>query len=171
MHQDGPSDDPRLVTNRTMDIVVALVLLGLSAIVIVDSTRLGFQWRDNEGPASGYFPFYIALVLALASTINLVSAVLGRTAHGSDTFVSRKAFGRVVAVLIPTIVYVALVQYLGIYVASALFIFVFMLLVGRESLLRALAVGLCVPLALFFMFEIWFLVPLPKGPVETWLGY
>jgi hypothetical protein len=24
---------------------------------------------------------------------------------------------------------------------------------------------------LFFMFERWFLVPLPKGPLEAWLGY
>jgi hypothetical protein len=26
-------------------------------------------------------------------------------------------------------------------------------------------------LALFLMFEKWFLVPLPKGPLEAWLGY
>lgn len=171
MHQDNSPGDPRLVTNRTMDIVVALLLLAGSAIVISDSVRLGFQWRDNEGPASGYFPFYIALVMAFASTINLLSAVLGRTSDGGLTFVSRRAFGRVLAVLLPAIAYVALVQYLGIYIASALFLFVFMMLVGREPFLRTLGVSLGVPLVLFFMFEIWFLVPLPKGPVEAWLGY
>jgi hypothetical protein len=60
---------------------------------------------------------------------------------------------------------------LGIYVASCLFIVVFMVLVGRENLLKALALGVAVPFALFLMFEKWFLVPLPKGPLEAWLGY
>jgi hypothetical protein len=28
-----------------------------------------------------------------------------------------------------------------------------------------------VPLILFFVFEVWFLVPLPKGPLEAFFGY
>lgn len=171
MHRETSSDDPRVVSNRTMDIVVALLFLGASAVVIADSTRLGFRWVENEGPASGYFPFYIAVMMAIASTVNLVSAVLGRSPDGDATFVSRRALGRVLAVLVPAVIYVGAVQYLGIYVASAGFIFIFMLLVGRERVPRALCVSLGVPLVLFFMFEVWFLVPLPKGPFETWLGY
>lgn len=171
MQHDGPDDGRSLVSIRTMDIVVAIVLLALSAVVIFDSARLGIHWQENEGPASGYFPFYIALILATASMVNLVGAVLRRDPAGNDSFVSRQAFGRVLAVLVPAIVYVGLVQYLGIYVASALFIAFFMVFVGRDSVVRAIAVGVCVPIALFFMFEIWFLVPLPKGPLEAWLGY
>jgi putative tricarboxylic transport membrane protein len=172
MHPESPrDDDPELVSNRTMDIVIALLFLGASAVVIADSTRLGFRWIDNQGPASGYFPFYIAVIMAIASIVNLVSAVLRRTAGGDETFVGRSALGRVLAVFVPAIVYVALVQYLGIYVASAIFICFFMIVIGRESLVRSLAVGIAVPLVLFFMFEVWFLVPLPKGPVELWLGY
>jgi hypothetical protein len=171
MHPETSTDDRRVVSNRTMDIVVALLFLGASAVVISDSLRLGFHWRENEGPASGYFPFYIAVMMAIASTVNLMSAVMGRTANGDVIFVGRRALGRVFAVLVPAVIYVGAVQYLGIYVASAGFIFVFMLLVGREGLLRALGVSLAVPLVLFFMFEVWFLVPLPKGPLELWLGY
>lgn len=172
MHPESSgSDDPRIVSNRTMDIVLALLLLGVSAVFITDSTRLGFRWIDNEGPASGYFPFYIAVMLAIASIGNLVGAVLRRTADGDETFVGKAALGRVLAVLIPSIVYVAMVQYVGIYVASAIFIFFFMMLIGREKLVRTLIVSIAVPLVLFFMFEVWFLVPLPKGPFELWLGY
>jgi putative tricarboxylic transport membrane protein len=32
-------------------------------------------------------------------------------------------------------------------------------------------VGVGVPIALFLLFEVWFLVPLPKGPVEHLFGY
>ena len=115
MHgNEGSGDEPGLVSNRTMDIVVALLLLLVSSIVIYDSTRLGFDWRENEGPASGYFPFYIAVILAGASVVNLARAVLAKGGNGSDAFVTKTAFMRVLAVLVPAIVYVGAIQYLGL---------------------------------------------------------
>jgi len=158
---EGADDGGRpLVSNRTMEIAVALLLLGGCAIVIYDSVRLGFGWREGEGPAPGYFPFYIAVILGISSLINLMGALRGRGA--GEIFVSARPFGRVLAVLIPSLVYVGLIQYLGIYLASAIFIILFMIVVGRENPIKAVGVGLLVPLALFFMFERWFLVPLPK---------
>jgi putative tricarboxylic transport membrane protein len=177
-NQDARDSRP-LLSNRTADVFVALLLLGVCAIVIYDSTRIGFGWREGEGPAPGYFPFYIAAVLGVASIVNLFGALRG---HGKgEIFVALRPFGRVLAVLVPSVVYVALiggvaigpidVPGLGIYVASAIFIFAFMLVVGRENPLKAVAVSVLVPVALFLMFEKWFLVPLPKGPLEAWLGY
>jgi hypothetical protein len=168
--KDEHDNEPALLNRRTLEIAVAAMLLVAAAIVIYDSNRLGFTWRENEGPASGYFPFYIAVLLAIASVINLVSALRDSSLR-EEKFVSKPAFWRILAVLLPSIVYVALIQAIGIYVASALFIMAFMIFVGKESVAKSLAVGIGVPLALFVMFEIWFLVPLPKGPLETWLGY
>jgi hypothetical protein len=181
MHDnDGAENSRPLVTTRTVDIVVALLLLAACAVVILDSTRLGFNWRDGEGPAPGYFPFYIAIILGLASLVNLFSALLRGRGSG-EVFVSARPFGRVLAVLIPAIVYVGLiggislgpldVPGVGIYVASAIFIFLFMVVIGRENPFKAAAVSVAVPFVLFLMFEKWFLVPLPKGPLEAWLGY
>jgi putative tricarboxylic transport membrane protein len=170
MQKNEDADDSRsLLSNRTAEIIVALLLLGVCAVVIFDSTRLGFNWREGEGPAPGYFPFYIAVILGIASLVNLVSALRG---HGAgEIFVSARPFGRVLAVLVPSIVYVALIGYIGIYVASGIFIMLFMVVIGRQNPAKAVGVGAAVPLALFFMFEKWFLVPLPKGPLEAWLGY
>jgi hypothetical protein len=170
MQEENRGDYGRpLASTRMIDIVVALLLLGVSGVFIVDSTRLGFAWREGEGPAPGYYPFYVALILAIASLVNLFAALRGQGA--SQIFVAARPFGRVLAVLVPSIVFVALIQYIGIYVASAAFIFAFMVAVGRENPLKALGIGLGVPIALFFVFEKWFLVPLPKGPLEAWLGY
>jgi putative tricarboxylic transport membrane protein len=166
---EGADDSRPLATNRGVDIVVALLLLGGCAIVIYDSTRIGFGWREGEGPAPGYFPFYIAVVLGGASIINLLGALRG--AGKGEIFVSLRPFGRVLAVLIPSIAYVALIQYIGIYAASAIFILAFMVVIGRENPLKGLAISVAVPVALFLLFEKWFLVPLPKGPIEAWLGY
>ena len=63
--------DAKLVSIRTMDIAVAIALLVAAGIVIIDSVRLGVGWREAEGPTSGYFPFYIGVLLALASLVNL----------------------------------------------------------------------------------------------------
>jgi putative tricarboxylic transport membrane protein len=187
-NDDGADQGRPLLSNRTMEIVVALALLGGSAIVIYDCVRIGFGWREGEGPAPGYYPFWVATILAASSLVNLANALRG---HGAgEIFVSSRPFGRVLAVLVPSLVYVALIgglslgpvpsigilepvriPGLGIYVASAIFIFAFMIIIGRENAFKATAVAILVPLALFFMFEKWFLVPLPKGPLEAWLGY
>jgi putative tricarboxylic transport membrane protein len=171
MHSsDQSAEEGRpLVSNRTVDIVVAILLLVVCAIVIYDSNRIGFHWIEGEGPAPGYFPFYIAIILGVSSLINLISAI--RAPGSSGVFVSLRPFGRVLAVLIPSLVFVGLIEYLGIYVAAAIFILGFMLVIGRENFFEAVAVSIGAPLMLFFMFERWFLVPLPKGPLEAWLGF
>ena len=146
---DEINQERSLCSVRAMEIVVSLLLLGGSAVVIKDSARLGFGWQEGEGPAAGYFPFYIALVLGAVSLVNLLKAVLGRDPNAATSFVSRRAIGRVLAVFVPAIGYVAAIHWLGLYVASGLFIASFMLLIGRESPVRALLVGLAVP---FFSF-------------------
>jgi putative tricarboxylic transport membrane protein len=163
---DGP-ESASLVSVRTMNIVVATILAIVAGIVITDSVRLGFGWTA-EGPAPGYFPFYIGLFLVLASAVNLVQAVRAR---GVQAFVTKPAFRSVLAVLLPLVAYVAVLSYIGIYVASAVYIALFMWRFGRYALVRGAIVGVAIAVALFLMFEVWFLVPLPKGPVESLLGY
>ena len=173
MQNDGEDEGPGIVSNKTMEIVVALLLLTLSAIVIYDSNRIGFGWQEGQGPAPGYFPFWVAVILGVSSLINLYNAI---SRGDPDGFVSGPAFKRVLAVLVPTAVYIALIggvgpiPGLGIYVASFLFIAGFMMAVGGDGLVKSALVGIAIPLWLFFMFERWFLVPLPKGPLEAALG-
>lgn len=169
MHDDNSNDGPRLVSTRTMDIVTALLFLVASGIVISDSLRLGMRWQDIEGPAAGYFPFYIALFMAIASVINLARAI--RNGGSVKTFVTKPAFRQVLAVLLPLCVYVVCVTFFGIYVSSAIYIALFMWYFGRYPIPKGLGIGVAVAVFLFAMFEIWFLVPLPKGPLEEFLGY
>ena len=168
-HEDQRGEKP-LVSMRTMDIVVALALLVVASVVIADSLRLGMRWGDIEGPGAGYFPFYIGVILAFSSLVVLLRAVFDRR-EAARTFVSTPAFRQVLAVLVPLISYVAVLGVVGIYVASALFIALFMWYFGRYSPLKCIMIGVSVALFLFGMFEIWFLVPLPKGPLEEFLGY
>ena len=167
MQENGNS--PSIVSHRTMEIVVALLFLGVAAVVIADSLRIGAGWIDPDGPQAGYFPMRIGVIMAIASAVTLVQNILGRVGHRS--FVDRHALGQVLIVLIPAALYVLILDHTGIYVASAIYIAGFMSYMGRYKLVTSVAVGIGVSVALFFMFEIWFLVPLPKGPLEEWLGY
>jgi hypothetical protein len=169
-HATEDKDDSRpLVANRTMDMVVAALIIALASVFMFDSWRIGVGWIEGQGPAAGFFPFWVALIMGVASVVNLVRAAAGAEEDGGETFVSRTAFLRVLMVLGPTAGYVLLIQLIGIYVASAIFIASFML-ASREGPVKSLLVGVGVPVALFLMFERWFLVPLPKGPLEAMFG-
>jgi hypothetical protein len=162
-------NSPSIVSHRAMEIVVALLFLGVAAIVIMDSVRVGAGWVDPDGPQAGYFPLRIGAIMALASIVTLVQNILARTGHRS--FVDRHALGQVLIVLIPAAIYVLVLEHAGIYVASAVYIAGFMMYMGRYNIITSALVGIGVSIALFMMFEVWFLVPLPKGPLEEWLGY
>jgi putative tricarboxylic transport membrane protein len=141
----------------------------LGAIVITDSVRLGIGWRDVDGPRPGYFPFYIGLFICIASVVNIVLA-LRVPAAKDQTFVEVGQLKMVLTVLIPTAIYAALVTWIGIYVASVLFIGFFMRWLGKYAWWKAVTVSVITVVVFYLIFEIWFKVPLPKGPLETYLG-
>jgi putative tricarboxylic transport membrane protein len=164
---ETPSSPQRGVSVRSMEMAVALGFLGFSAAVIVDSIRVGRGW-GADGPEAGFYPFYVALLLGVAAGSILVREWRSDT---QQLFVGSRELGRVLAVLLPSAAYIVLVLSLGIYVASALFLVGFMRLQGKYAWSRALLLGVSVPLIMFALFELGFALPLPKGPVEGWLGY
>jgi len=154
--------------HRSVEIGVAVMMAVFAAIIIAGSIQVGIGW-GAEGPKAGFFPFYIGLIILGSSIANLGAAV--SEPPDGQLFAEWGQLGQVMAMLVPTAVYVALVPWIGIYVASALLIAVFMRWLGNYGwgMVAAIAVG--VPVATFLVFEKWFLVPLPKGPIEALLGF
>ena len=78
-------------------------------------------------------------------------------------------------VMVPSVAYVVLIANplysLGIYEASVIFIAFFMRLLGKYGWPKIAAVSIGVMVVFFLMFEVWFKVPLPKGPIEALLGF
>jgi putative tricarboxylic transport membrane protein len=157
------------MTYRIMDAIVAAILMAVGAVVMVNSYKLGAGW-SSTGPESGYFPFYVGVLILLSSTITLLVTLLGKSPDRAP-FVEPEQFGRVLQVLIPSFIFVMAIRYIGIYVAGGLFIACFMWWLGKYPLRKVVIVSVLVPLALFVLFEVWFLVPLPKGPLEAAFGY
>jgi hypothetical protein len=154
---------------RGPELGVAVFLMLLAVMVITDSLRVGTGWAD-DGPRSGYFPFYIGLLLLASSGTVFISTLLSWRKL-TAVFAEREQLVTVFAMLIPMVVYVGGIALLGIYVASALLIGYFMRRYGKFGWPITALVSVGVPLAFFLVFERWFLVPLPKGPIERLLGF
>ena len=156
------------VSTRLMELIVAGMFMAAAVLIMYDNWRIGARWGD-DGPQAGYFPFRVGAIMFIASAVTFAVNLLARTP--SANFVERSQFRRVLQVLLPTVVFVGAIGFLGIYLAAALFITFFMWWLGKYPLYKIVPIAILIPIALFFMFEVWFLVPLPKGPLEEALGY
>jgi hypothetical protein len=154
-------------SHRTVEIGVALFMALLAVIGIIGGLRVGIGWGP-EGPKAGFFPFYISLIVLGSCAVNLVNVL--REFTGREVFATWEQLRQVLSIIIPTTVYVFAVPVIGMYLASGLLIGVFMKWLGRYSWPMVLAIAVAVPIITFIMFERWFLVSLPKGPIENWLG-
>lgn len=159
---------PESVRSRGPELAVGALLFGLGVMVVADSLRVGTGWGD-DGPRSGYFPFYIGCALLLSSGWTIFSQ-LRRWNSDTEEFAERSQITLVISVLVPMVVYVGLIFPLGIYLASTLLIAFFMIKHGKYRIPATAAVGVGVPLFFFLVFEKWFLVPLPKGVLGRLLG-
>ena len=153
---------------KSAEMAIAVLFLLVSALVIYDSVKLGASW-GADGPKPGYFPFYIALIMALAALVNLARAAM-MPAKNDKPFVLRGQLQLVMTVLVPTAIYAGAITWIGIYAASILFIAFFMRWLGKYAWWKVALVSIGTAVVFFLVFEMWFKVPLPKGPVEAWLG-
>ena len=160
-----------LATNATVDAVVAALLAIAGLVVMYEAQRLGASWT-SDGPGAGYFPFYVGALLCIGGIGIVYQSLLSKNAD-KGTFVDAAQMKRVLSVLLPAAVYVGAIMLVGQYVASAVFIAIFMVWLGKYSPQKSVLVGVIVNALFFVMFEVWFKVPLYKGALDplAFLGY
>jgi putative tricarboxylic transport membrane protein len=163
------ADSPPVTDTRVAEVVVSLLLVVLALTLGFDNWRTGIGW-DSTGPQAGYFPFYLSVILGLASLYGLVATFLARK-EPSETFVTRAQLRRVMAVFVPTLLFCLATQFLGMYVASFLLIAIFMRMVGKIALWKSLLTAFLFTAIMFVTFDIAFDVIMPKGPLEAAFGY
>jgi cell division protein FtsW (lipid II flippase) len=171
MDQIQTQERPRSawLTNQVVEATVAVGILLVGVVMMMDALRIGIGWA-SDGPKGGYFPFRTGVILSIASVVVFLRALFGKH-RNQKLFVSWDRFKMVLAVLIPTVLYVLATNFIGIYVASAVFIGGFMRAIGRFSWPKVILISVVISVVLFWTFEFQFLVPLPKGPLESLFGY
>src|SRR3954466_13500417 len=162
-------DSPAVTSVAKVDAAASLLLLALAVTLGHDNWRTGIAW-DSTGPQPGYFPFYLSVILGLASVVGLVTSFVSHR-EAAETFVTRAQLRRVMAVFVPTLLFCFVTQFLGLYVASFLLIAGFMVLVGKIAWWKSLLTAFVFTAIMFVTFDVAFDVIMPKGPLEAALGY
>jgi hypothetical protein len=158
-----------LLSRFAVEVGVALFTGLLGAIVCYGSLEFGTGW-GNAGPEPGYFPFYVGLIILLASAFNLGAAIVRRRRELAETFLSVEQGRRVFSFFGPMFLFVLATSFLGIYVGMVLYLFGVMVGQGGYRIPKAAAISVFTAVVNYLLFEVWFQVPLLKGPVEAFLG-
>ena len=157
------------LTHSNVEAIAAVAIFLIGVVMMVDNYKVGAGWAA-DGPQSGYFPFRVGAIICISAVVVGLKALFGR--HRNDKiFVSWDRFRLVLMVLVPTIVYVLATQFIGIYVASTIFIAAFMRVMDKRAWWKVALISIGMSATLFWLFEIQFMVPLPKGPLEALFGY
>jgi hypothetical protein len=169
-HEPAAEERTGVPTFAVEAAVAALVLL-MGLVVTTTSYKLGAGWM-SDGPGAGYFPFYVGVILCISGAGTLYQSLLGKK-RNHEIFVDGEQIKRVLMVLVPAAIYVLAIQFLGMYVASAIYIAGFMIILGKFSRVKSVLLGVIVAAIFFAMFEVWFKVPLHKGMLNPtgFLGY
>ena len=170
-HPPDAEESPTVARNNAVDVIVAVVTFAFGVLLMVEARRLGNTWT-SDGPGAGYFPFYIGVIIAVASLGIFYQAVFSKS-RDTGTFVNRSQAVRVLSVLLPAALFVLVAMFLGLYVASAIYISTFMIVLGKYPPVRSIVLSVVIVAVFFLMFEVWFKVPLFKGSLDPlrFLGY
>jgi hypothetical protein len=148
----------------------ALAFVLGAGLLVREALRLPISWTST-GPGAGFFPFWLAAGVVVCAVLILVKT-LRRVREGSnEPLVPPHAWKPLLIVFLPMVTIVLLMGSLGMYLGGAIYLAGYMWFVGRHRLPQVILVSVLVPLALFLIFERWFLLPMPKGPLLEYLLY
>ena len=154
-------------SHKSVEVGVALLIIAFGILAIFGSISAGIGW-GAEGPRAGFFPFYIGVAIVISGAVNMWTAL--RPDAPGGIFAEWSQLRQVLSVVIPATIYAVAVGFIGIYLSSAIFIAWFMRWLGKYGWATVASVAIGMPLVVYFVFEKWFLVALPKGPIEQWLN-
>jgi hypothetical protein len=138
-------------------VVAAVAMIDSRAGAMVDTTG-----REPGGVGAGFYPFWSAFLVFVCA------AVVGYKSWRSDVvgppvYEGREGILAVLKLVIPMIVAVVAIRWLGFYIVSGLYMGLFARWIGRYSWLVVALLTLGMPAAIYAAFELGFRVSLPKS--------
>jgi len=155
-----------MVSGRSLEAATALITGAFGAAVVVSSLDNGIGW-SAAGVESGTFPFIVGLVIVAGSLFNLVQGWL----HARAVILGPSELRRLGKLFVAAAVYVGVIPLIGIYPASAFYVFGTLAWHRRGSLLLPALAAIGAALALYLIFELTFQISLPRGALGTIIGF
>jgi hypothetical protein len=155
---------------RTAEILCATLILAVGVLVCYESAQYGVGWGDG-GPEAGLYPLLLGVGM-IGASLAILSQTLRRwrSRQAPPRFLAPGAWKKVASVAVPAGLMILLTQFIGIYLAAALYFAVYMRWIGKHRWVTIAALSIVIPLAGYVVFWRWFLIPLPEGSVWSQLG-
>ena len=165
--RDGETVSRPVLSRLALEIGFSLATMVVGGVVLFAARELERGWSE-AGPGPGFFPTGIGIIIVAASLATLAQALW--IVNRADVALTGAQARRVARFGLPIVAFVVATQVIGMYVATVLYLVGTMTWQGGYGLARSLLVAIVATVAFYFVFEWWFQVPLPKGPIEAWLG-
>ena len=155
-----------MVSGRGLEAATAFITGAFGAAVVVSSLDNGIGW-SAAGVESGTFPFIVGLVILAGSVFNLVQGWL----HARAVVLGPTELKRVGMLFVPAAVFVGVIPLIGIYPASAFYVFGALAWHKRGSVSLPALAAIGAALALYLIFELTFQTALPRGLLGELVGF
>lgn len=160
-----------MISRRALELATAILTGSFGVAVVVQSLDNGIGW-SSEGVDAGTFPFLTGIIIVIGSLYNLVrglvpAASLARVPIAITSIELRRLAG----LFVPAAIFVAAIPLLGMYLASAAYVFAVLAIPRHQSVVRSAVTAAATALALYLVFERMFQVSLPHGALAAALGF
>ena len=155
-----------MVSGRSLETATALLTGAFGLAVVVSSLDNGIGWGEG-GVDAGTFPFIVGLIILGGSLFNLVQGWL----QARTVVLRASELKRLGALFIPAAVYVGVIPLIGMYLASAIYVFGALAWHKRGALLFSAVAAIGTALSLYLIFELTFQISLPRGALGDIMGF
>jgi len=160
-----------MISRRALELATAILTGSFGVAVAVQSLDNGIGW-SSEGVESGTFPFLTGIIIVAGSLYNLVrGAVPAASLANVPTAITSIELRRLAGLFVPAAIFVATIPLLGMYIASAAYVFAVLAIPRHQSVVRSVVTAAATALALYVVFERMFQVSLPHGALAAALGF
>jgi hypothetical protein len=143
------------------DRVTAALLLALAVTFSAGALKF-YPYSSEGGPGSGFLPFWLGAVMAALSLLMLLRRPRS-TDTGLEWLPDRAGAIRVIAVVAATIAFVALLNFVGMVLGTALYLAALIRFLGQHRWWVTLAVAAGAAGFNYLVFARWLRVPFPEG--------
>jgi putative tricarboxylic transport membrane protein len=150
---------------RSADRVTAALLLAF-AVAFSAGALKQYQWWGPGGPGPAFMPFWLGLVMAFLA-LGLLIRSIKQTDPGAAWFPRGEGLRDMLVVLGVTVLFVALLNVLGMVIGTALYLAVLVRYLGKHRWWVTAAIAVGAAGFNWLVFVHWLHVPFPEG--KLWI--
>jgi hypothetical protein len=155
-----------MISGRSLETATALLTGAFGAAVVISSLDNGIGWSAT-GVDAGTFPFVVGVIIVSGSVFNLGQGWF----QARDVVLRPSELKRLGMLFIPAVLFVGVIPAIGVYLASAFYVFGALAWHKRGSLVFSGIAAIGTALALYLIFELTFQISLPRGALGDFIGF